>query len=308
MLSLAIAVAGLVLGTVVTERQHTELQLRQQQAELGRITRLVTAGALGSTIVHEISQPLATLATYAHACRRLPSGDRQAEKLLMETLAKIESEALRAGEIIERLRDFLSKGDMQLAPLTLGEAARRVAGALVDEARVQDVELRIDAQSETSIMADRVQIDQLLVNLMRNGIEAAAEGAHGQKRVRVRISQSDSETRVDVEDNGPGVAPEIVGSLFEPFTTSKPRGMGLGLSLSRQIVESLGGSLWCERTGPMGAIGERATATTSASRPPATTLPTVPISPSAQTSPGPAPRARSASRSSPPKRIWRPIS
>jgi two-component system sensor kinase FixL len=128
-----------------------------------------------------------------------------------------------------------------------------VAGALADEARVQDVELRIDAQSETSIMADRVQIDQLLVNLMRNGIEAAAEGAHGQKRVRVRISQSDSETRVDVEDNGPGVAPEIVGSLFEPFTTSKPRGMGLGLSLSRQIVESLGGSLWCERTGPTGA-------------------------------------------------------
>jgi signal transduction histidine kinase len=253
MLSLAIAVAGLVLGAVVTERQHAELQLRQQQAELGRITRIATAGALGSAIVHEISQPLATLATYAHACRRLPSAGPQAEKLLMETLAKIESEALRAGESVERLRDFLAKGDMQLAPLTLGEAARRVAGALVDEARVQHVELRVDAQPETSIVADRVQVEQILVNLIRNGIEAAAERTSGEKRVSVRISQSDSETRVDVEDNGPGVAPEIVGRLFEPFTTSKPRGMGLGLLLSRQIVESLGGSLWCERTGPTGA-------------------------------------------------------
>jgi two-component system sensor kinase FixL len=171
----------------------------------------------------------------------------------METLAKIESEALRAGESVERLRDFLAKGDMQLAPLTLGEAARRVAGALVDEARVQHVELRVDAQPETSIVADRVQVEQILVNLIRNGIEAAAERTSGEKRVSVRISQSDSETRVDVEDNGPGVAPEIVGRLFEPFTTSKPRGMGLGLLLSRQIVESLGGSLWCERTGPTGA-------------------------------------------------------
>jgi len=252
-LSLAVAVAGLVLGAVVTERLHAEVKLRQQQAELGRVTRITTAGALGSAIVHEISQPLATLATYAHACQRLSSTAPQDKRLLTETLAKIESEALRAGEIVERLRDFLSKGDTLLGPMALEEAARRVAGALVDEARVNGVEVRIEAQSETSIVADRVQVEQLLVNLIRNGIEAAAERTTGEKRVRVRISRSDSEIRVDVEDNGPGVTPEIMERLFEPFATSKTRGMGLGLSLSRQIVESHGGRLWYERTSAMGA-------------------------------------------------------
>jgi two-component system sensor kinase FixL len=252
-LALVVAVAGLLLGAVVTERQHTELQLRQQQAELGRVTRLATAGALGSAIVHEISQPLATLATYAHACHHLPSEGPEAEPLLMETLTKIESEALRAGEIVDRLRNLLSKGNTQLAPVAFAETARRVAGALADEARFHGVEVRIEAPFETSTMTDRVQVEQLLVNLIRNAIEAAAERTIGEKRVRVGISQSDREIRVDVEDNGPGVAPEMVGHLFEPFMTSKPRGMGLGLLLSREIAESQGGRLWCERTSAVGA-------------------------------------------------------
>jgi two-component system sensor kinase FixL len=251
--SIVVAVAGLVLGAVVIERQAAALKLRQQQAELGRMTRLATAGALGTAIVHEISQPLATLATYAHACRRLPSAGPETNGLLTQTLAKIESEALRAGDIVERLRAFLTNGKPQLAPLVLGDAARGVASALVDEARVHGVEIRVEAQSETAILADRVQVEQILVNLVRNGIEAAAERTSGEKQVKVRISQSNGEICVDVEDNGPGVADEIAGRLFEPFTTSKPRGMGLGLLLSRQIVEAHGGRLWCERTSAQGA-------------------------------------------------------
>jgi C4-dicarboxylate-specific signal transduction histidine kinase len=221
------------------------------------MTRLATAGALGSAIVHEISQPLATLATYAHVCRRPPSVGPQSDQLLTQTLTKIESEALRAGGIVDRLRAFLTKGEPQLAPLILGDAARSVAArsvasALVDEARVHGVEVRVEAQCETSILADRVQVEQILLNLVRNGIEAAAERSSGEKQVRVRISQSEGEICVDVEDNGPGVPAEIAERLFEPFTTSKPRGMGLGLLLSRQIVESHGGTLWCERTSATG--------------------------------------------------------
>jgi signal transduction histidine kinase len=252
-LSLAVAVTGLVLGAIVTERQHAEIKLRQQQAELGRVTRLVTAGALGSAIAHEISQPLATLATYAHSCRRLPNAGPQGEQLLMETLTKIESEALRAGKIVDRLRDFLSKGDTQLAPLAVEEVAHGMAGALVDEAQLHGVEVRIEAQCKTSVVADRVQVEQVLVNLIRNGIEAAAERASGERLVTVRISQSDNDIRVDVEDNGPGVAPEVMGHLFEPFMTNKIGGMGLGLLLGRQIVESHGGRLWCESTSAMGS-------------------------------------------------------
>jgi signal transduction histidine kinase len=250
--SITVAVAGLVLGAVVTERQGAELKLRQQQAELGRMTRLATAGALGSAIVHEISQPLATLATYAHACRRFPSGGPQSE-MLTRTLAKIEAEALRAGDIVERLRAFLTHGKPQLAPLDVGDAAREVAAALVDEARVHEVEIRVETQSDAMILADRVQVEQILVNLVRNGIEAASERSSGEKQVRIRISQSNGEICVDVEDNGPGVADDIAGRLFEPFMTSKPRGMGLGLLLSRQIVEAHGGRLWCEHTSPKGA-------------------------------------------------------
>jgi C4-dicarboxylate-specific signal transduction histidine kinase len=216
------------------------------------MTRLATAGALGSAIVHEISQPLATLATYAHACRHLPDDRWQTGELLTQTLGKIELEALRAGNIVERLRAFLTKGDPQLHLLTLGDAARGVADALVDEAQAHGVEIRIEAQSEATILADRVQVEQILVNLVRNGIEAAAERTSGEKQVKIRISQSSGEICVDVEDNGPGVADEIAERLFEPFTTSKPRGMGLGLLLSRQIVETYGGKLWCERTSAKG--------------------------------------------------------
>jgi C4-dicarboxylate-specific signal transduction histidine kinase len=107
MLSLVVASTGLILGAVVTERQQAELRLRYQQAELGRLTRVATAGALGSTIVHEISQPLATMATYAHACRRLLTSQ---PNLLPQTLEKLEAEALRAGAMVDRLRDFLSRG------------------------------------------------------------------------------------------------------------------------------------------------------------------------------------------------------
>jgi signal transduction histidine kinase len=250
--SISVAVASLVLGAVVTERQSAEQKLRKQQAELDRMMRAATAGALGSAIVHEISQPLATLATYAHASRRTANPGPQ-QKLLRQTLGKIESEALRAGDIVERLRAFLTKGEPQLAPVSVAAAARGVARALTDEARVHGVDVRVEAQSEMTILADRVQVEQILANLVRNGIEAAAERASGEKQVNVRISQSNGEICVDVEDNGLGVADEITERLFEPFTTSKTRGMGLGLLLSRQIVESHGGRLWCERTSAKGA-------------------------------------------------------
>ena len=173
---------------------------------------------------------------------------------MTETLTKIQSEALRAGDIVARLRDFLSKGDTRLAPLALGETARRVVGALADEARLHGVEVGVEAQSETSTVTDRVQVEQLLVNLIRNGIEAAAERTTGEKRGSEsasvgRTARFGSISRI----TGPASHLRSCGHLFEPFTTSKPRGMGLGLLLSRQIVESHGGRLWCERTSAAGA-------------------------------------------------------
>ena len=253
LVSLAIATTGLVLGTVVTERQRTELRLRDHQAELDRMARLTTAGALGSAIVHEISQPLATIATYAHACRVILTATPQRPDFLAETLAKVESESLRAGKIAERLRDFVSKGEMQLVPLDLAEKTRKVLSVLTDEARSRGVEIYVQEKCAVMITADRLQMEQVLLNLIRNAIEAAAESPTWQKRVSIRLRRTGGEVQVDVEDNGPGVNADIAAHLFEPFMTGKPKGMGLGLMLSRQIIQSHGGDLWYDRAVAMGA-------------------------------------------------------
>ncbi len=131
-LSLAVAASGLILGAVVTERQRAELQLRQQQAELSRTARLTTAGALGAAVVHEIGQPLATLATYAHVCRRLLVASPMDIPVpaLRETLAKLEAEVRRAGDIVDHLRDFLGRSEPRWSPLDLTDITRRVVAAL----------------------------------------------------------------------------------------------------------------------------------------------------------------------------------
>jgi signal transduction histidine kinase len=252
-LSLAIAITGLLLGAVVTEQHRTELRLRQQQAELARMARLTTAGALGSAIAHEVSQPLAIVSTYAHACRLMLKAGTLGQSSLTDSLAKLEAEALRAGEIVERLRDFLAGGDTRFVSLDLGEVVRDVVRAQDDEARSHGVTVSLDIQPHPQIVGDRLQLGQVLLNLLRNGIEAAAENRTRQKLVWIRLRHSDSGIQLDVEDNGPGVPPDIADHMFEPFATGKPKGMGLGLLLSRQIIEFHGGVLWHDRAAATGA-------------------------------------------------------
>ncbi len=252
-LSIAVAASGLILGAVVTERQRAELYLRQQQAELYRAARLTTAGALGAAVVHEISQPLATLATYAHVCRRLMAASPIDFERLRQTMAKLESEVRRAGEIVEHLRDFLSKGEPRWSPIDLADVTREVVAALADTARSLGVTVRIDARPLAQIAADRTQLEQVLVNLIRNAIEAVGECGDPDKGVWIRLRQVDAESELAVEDNGPGVSAEMAERLFKPFETSKQRGMGLGLSLSHEIVKAHGGRLWRDATVTAGA-------------------------------------------------------
>jgi two-component system, LuxR family, sensor kinase FixL len=252
-LSLAVAATGLILGAVVTERQRAELSLRQQQAELSRVARLTTAGALGAAVVHEISQPLATVATYAYACRRLLMSEPTDFELLGRTMVNVESEIRRAGDIVERLRDFLGKTEPRWCSVDLAETTHKVVDLLADEARTHGVAVRIDARPLPHIAADHIQIEQVLVNVIRNAIEAVAECVDRERWVRIRLRQVDGEVQVEIEDNGPGVSPEIAQHLFEPFETSKQRGMGLGLSLSREMVKAHGGSLRLDATVAVGA-------------------------------------------------------
>jgi two-component system, LuxR family, sensor kinase FixL len=252
-LALAIAATGLLLGTAVSERQLSEFHLRQQQADISRMARITTAGALGTTIVHEISQPLATLATYAHTCRLLLRSDPEGHVPLGETLAKLEAEALRAGEIVGRLREFVARGETRLARLNLLDITRKVVAALADEAQANRVDVHIEAYSETSTVADRVQLEQVLVNLLRNAIEAAASSKVREKRVLIRLSHVEDAVQVEIQDNGSGVPSDIAEHLFEPFATGKSKGLGLGLLLSREIIRCHGGDLWSDRTIKAGA-------------------------------------------------------
>ena len=252
-LSVATAATGMLLGAVVTERRRAELYLRQHQAELYRTARITTAGALGAAVVHEIGQPLATVATYAHVCRRLLAAGAADFELLGQTIAKLESEARRAGEIVNRLRDFLGRSEPQWSLVDLAEMTREVVGALADQAQSHDVIVRIVAEPLSPIAADRIQVEQVLVNLVRNAIEAVAEHSDREKWVYIRLRQVDREVELTVEDNGRGVPPDLAERLFEPFETSKQRGMGLGLSLSREIVKAHGGRLWLDAAATSGA-------------------------------------------------------
>jgi two-component system, LuxR family, sensor kinase FixL len=254
LVSLTVSATGLLVGAVVTERHLAEVILRRQQAELDRMARLTTAGALGMAVVHQISQPLATIATYAHACRQLLHSSPTKQNVLAETIAKVEAEVLRTGVIIDRLRDFLSNGDRRLSQIDLGAVARGIGAALTDDARKRGVDIRFDTQAAPLVMADQIQIEQVLVNLMRNAIEAPASLGCSEKHIRVGIRNIGDEVEVVVEDDGSGVSPELAKRLFQPFETSKNNGMGLGLWLSRELVEGHGGRLWWD---PDTAVGAR---------------------------------------------------
>ncbi|MBV8096390.1 MAG: MASE1 domain-containing protein [Acetobacteraceae bacterium] len=247
-LSLTVTATGLILGAVVTERQRAEQLLRQQEAELSRVARITTAGALGGAIVHEITQPLAAVATYAHTCRRLLKSDSIDVELLSQTMASVESEIDRAGDIVERLRDFPGRVEQRRCPVDLAATIRRMAGMLAEEARAHGVTVRIDLRPAPQVKADRLQIEQVLMNLIRNAIEAVADCRDRERLVWIRLRQIDNDVQIEVEDNGPGVSPDIAQHLFEPFETSKLRGMGLGLWLSREIVKGHGGRLWWDAT------------------------------------------------------------
>ena len=158
-------------------------------------------------------------------------------------MVNVESEIRRAGDIVERLRDFLGISVPRWSTLDLAAITHKVVSVLADEARAHGVAVRIDVRPLPHIAADRIQIEQVLINLIRNAIEAVAECSKRERWVQIRLRHVDDEIEVGIEDNGPGVSPEIAEHLFEPFETSKPRGMGLGLSLSHEIVKVHGGSL-----------------------------------------------------------------
>jgi len=228
----------------LTERQQTEARLQELQAELVHVSRLTAMGEMASALAHELNQPLSAIANYMKGGRRLlESGSADSVKLLPEAMDKAAEQALRAGQIIRRLRDFVARGESErrvedLRKLIEEASALALVGA---KDRGVHVEYQFDPQIEF-VLADKVQIQQVLLNLMRNALEAM-ENCDKRELIVSTTPAPQSLVAINVSDTGTGISPEISAQLFQPFVTTKRQGMGVGLSISRTIIEAHGGSI-----------------------------------------------------------------
>ena len=231
----------------LTERQETEARLQRLQSELVHMSRLTAMGEMASALAHELNQPLSAIANYLAGSRRLlvqPGEDNLA--MVREAVDAAVEQSLRAGQIIRRLRDFVANREAEkrveyLKTLIEETSALALVGAKEIGVRVR---LRLDPAADR-VFVDKVQIQQVLLNLMRNAIEAMETSP--QRILTVATSaRPDRTVLVEVADTGSGIAPEIAGQLFQPFATTKTYGMGIGLSISRTIIEGHDGRIWAE--------------------------------------------------------------
>lgn len=235
------------MGSVIdiTEAKRAARNARAQDESLARTGRLVTMGEMASTLAHELNQPLGAIASYAAGGLNLIEAGRADPVLLKTALEKLATQARRAGLIIRRIQDFVKKREPQLVPLDLAEVAADAIGLLAGEAHEMGVRLLLEAPKVTAepILADRILIEQVIVNLVRNGMEAMSEGPRSGDQVAVRITQETGMARLEVADRGPGIRAELAERLFDPFVSTKSDGMGMGLNICRSITELLRGSL-----------------------------------------------------------------
>jgi two-component system sensor kinase FixL len=230
----------------LTERQKTEGRLQELQAELIHISRLTAMGEMASTLAHELNQPLSAISNYLKGARRILNGPTENATLVAEALDKASEQSLRAGQIISRLRNFVARGEAERKVESLSKLLEEASALALVGAKDQGVKVRFDLDTEHDLVfADKVQVQQVVLNLIRNAIEAMAESPTRQMVIS-SLSDGSRMVRVSVSDTGSGLSPDILPQLFQPFVSTKKHGMGVGLSISKTIIETHGGRLWAE--------------------------------------------------------------
>ncbi len=229
----------------VSARRRAEQRLQELQTELIHVARLSAMGEMASALAHELNQPLTAIINYAQATRRLIDGlDDRRQASLASLLDKTAQQAGRAGQIIHRLRQFVAKGETERAVEDVNTVVEEASTlALIGAAGKGIAVRRVFAGDLPPVLMDKIQIHQVITNLIRNSVDALGEVERREIVICTR-RPAEGQVEISVTDSGPGLAPEVRARLFEPFVTTKPEGMGIGLSICRSIVDAHGGRLW----------------------------------------------------------------
>lgn len=238
----------------LTERQESAAKLESAQGELARLARFNELGEMASTLAHELNQPLSAIANYVQGSiklvARLPKDQGATLQGALEETAK---QALRAGDIIRHLREFVTRGETERRREDIKNLIEEAGALALVGSRERGIRTEFEfAPDSDPVIVDRVQVQQVLTNLMRNAMEAMNDSEKKELRIRT-LSSGHQSVIVEVSDTGPGISDEIDSRLFQPFVTTKPGGMGIGLSISRRIIQSHGGDLTVQRNAAGGA-------------------------------------------------------
>jgi two-component system sensor kinase FixL len=231
----------------LTERQKTETRLQELQSELIHMSRYTALGEMASTLAHEINQPLTAIANYLKGCHRiLTRMDGPDVPMLRQAVDQAADQALRAGQVIRHLRNFVARGESERHVESMPKLVEEASALALVGAREKGIRVTyaLDPAAELALV-DRIQIQQVLLNLIRNAIEAMGDSSRADLLIATKAMDGGL-IEVSVQDSGVGIAAEVMDRLFQPFMTTKPQGMGVGLSICRTIVEAHGGKIWAQ--------------------------------------------------------------
>jgi C4-dicarboxylate-specific signal transduction histidine kinase len=244
----------LIASEDITEQKRAGEALRQAQADLAHVTRVTSMGELTASLAHEVNQPIAAAVTNANTCLRWLTRAHPNMEEARAAAMRIVKDGTRAGEIVGRIRLLFKKGSPERESLDINEAIREMIVLLRSEAMGYSISVRTELATDLpQVMGDRVQLQQVLMNIMINGIDAMKD-ADGTRELIIKSQRTENEQLlVSVSDTGVGLPPQKADEIFNAFFTTKPHGTGMGLRISRSIVESHGGRLWAADNSPRGA-------------------------------------------------------